>query len=162
MRALLVSGYELGHQPLHLASPAAALLAAGHDVRCLDLSVEPWRSDLVDWADAVAFSVPMHTAMRLAAAAARQVRERRPELPVCVYGLYAPVARDAEIAAVADRAIAGEYEPALVDWFDGLAGSRRAPRGEAGQRHAADPLSPSLHLGRTDFAIPARHLLPPL
>ena len=42
MRVLLVSTYELGHQPLHVASPAAALHRAGHEVRCLDLSVERW------------------------------------------------------------------------------------------------------------------------
>src|SRR5688572_16782919 len=40
MKVLLVSTYELGHQPLHLAAPAAALRAAGHDVRTLDTSVE--------------------------------------------------------------------------------------------------------------------------
>jgi len=40
MRVLLVSTYELGHQPLHVASPAALLRRVGHDVRCLDLSVE--------------------------------------------------------------------------------------------------------------------------
>jgi len=39
MRVLLVSTYELGHQPLHVASPAALLRRVGHDV-CLDLSVE--------------------------------------------------------------------------------------------------------------------------
>ncbi len=66
MRVLLVSTYELGHQPLHLAAPAAALRAAGHEVRTLDTSVEPWTREPVDWAEAVAFSVPMHTAMRLA------------------------------------------------------------------------------------------------
>ena len=44
MTILLVSTYELGHQPLHLASPAAALESAGHRVRMVDLSVE----DLTD------------------------------------------------------------------------------------------------------------------
>src|SRR5207302_1855668 len=77
MRVLLVSTYELGHQPLHVASPAGRLRSAGHDVRCLDLSVEPWEPDLVDWADAVGFSVPMHTAMRLAMRAASAVRRQR-------------------------------------------------------------------------------------
>src|SRR3954464_4692293 len=76
-RVLLVSTYELGHQPLHVASPAAALRAAGHDVRCLDLSVERWRE--LDWAEAVAFSVPMHTAMRLAMRAAEAMKCERPE-----------------------------------------------------------------------------------
>nr|MDQ3306055.1 radical SAM protein [Actinomycetota bacterium] len=89
MRVLLVSTYELGHQPVHLASPAAALLRGGHEVVALDLSVQPWDTDLVGWAEAVAFSVPMHTAMRLALAAATALRRQRPGLPVCFYGLYA-------------------------------------------------------------------------
>src|SRR5919206_504615 len=110
MRVLLVSTYELGHQPLHVASPAAALRAAGHEVRCLDLAVERWRSRDVDWADRVAFSVPMHTAMRLAVRAAQQVRAARPDLPICLYGLYAPVSRDRTLGRVADHLIAGEYE----------------------------------------------------
>src|SRR4051812_49809005 len=70
MRVLLVSTYELGHQPLHVASPAAALHRARHEVRCLDLSVERWETRALEWAQAVGFSVPMHTAMRLAMRAA--------------------------------------------------------------------------------------------
>ena len=152
VRALLVSTYELGHQPLHVASPAAALLAAGHDVRCHDLSVEPWDPSLLDDVDALALSVPMHTAMRLAVAVATDARERRPDLPVCFYGLYAPVGRDATAGRLADRVIAGEYEPALVAWVDGLA---------RGAGPAADG-AVSVHLGRGAFTLPARHLLPPL
>jgi radical SAM superfamily enzyme YgiQ (UPF0313 family) len=152
VRALLVSGYELGHQPLHLASPAAALLAAGHEVRCLDLSLDPYEPELVDWAEAVAFSVPMHTAMRLAVRAAGAVRRRRPSLPICLYGLYAPVSRDLTAGALADRIIAGEYEPALVAWVDGL-----------GEGRGGDGASIfDLRLERTSFRVPARHLLPPL
>src|SRR3954464_14463592 len=142
MRVLLVSTYELGHQPLHVASPAAALRAAGHDVRCVDLAVERWRD--VDWAERIAFSVPMHTAMRLAVLAAEQVREVRPELPICFYGLYAPVSRDRTLGRVADRLIAGEYEPALVRWVEGA------------------PEEPLVQLGRGDFELPARDLLPPI
>src|SRR3954466_14029238 len=142
MRVLLVSTYELGHQPLHVASPAAALLRAGHEVRCLDLSVERFERDAIEWPDAIAFSVPMHTAMRLAMRAARSVREARPELPVCFYGLYAPVSRDLTLGRLADRVIAGEYEPQLVAW----AGGARDGRG-------GDP-------GATRFPLPARDLLP--
>src|SRR4051812_49846170 len=90
MRVLLVSTYELGHQPLHVASPAAALRAAGHEVRCLDMAVERWRPDDVAWAERLAFSVPMHTAMRLAVRAAEAVRRARPPLPVCFFGPFAP------------------------------------------------------------------------
>ena len=153
MRVLLVSTYELGHQPLHVASPAAALRAAGHEVRCVDLAVERWDPALLDWAGAVALSVPMHTAMRLALRAARSFRERRPELPLCLYGLYAPVSRDLTLAGVADRLIAGEYEPALVAWAGALAAGGPASSG-AGE--------PVVALGRGSFTPPARELLPPL
>src|SRR3954453_4729859 len=144
MRILLVSTYELGHQPLHVASPAAALRAAGHDVRCVDLSVERWDRAALDQADAVAFSVPMHTAMRLAMRAAQQVRDARPETPICFYGLYAPVSRDLTLGRLADRLIAGEYEPALVEWASTLDGGE------------------TLDLGRHAFEVPARDMLPPL
>ena len=63
-----------------MATPAAALLAAGHDVRCVDVAVDPLDRPPVDWADRVAFSVPMHTAMRLALRVAETIRARRPEL----------------------------------------------------------------------------------
>src|SRR5215213_621602 len=148
MRVLLVSTYELGHQPLHVASPAAALRAAGHEVRCLDLAVERWRPQDVEWAERVAFSVPMHTAMRLAVKAAEAVRRARPELPICLYGLYAPVSRDRTLGRVADRLIAGEYEPALVRWA-------------SGHRDGGAP-EPLIQLGRDAFQVPARDLLPPL
>ncbi|MGH9183957.1 MAG: CUAEP/CCAEP-tail radical SAM (seleno)protein [Acidimicrobiales bacterium] len=154
MRVLLVSTYELGHQPLHVASPAAALRARGHDVACLDLAVQPWDPELVSGAGAVAFSVPMHTAMRLALRAAAAVRRDRPGLPICLYGLYAPVSRDLTVGALADRVIAGEYEPALVEWVDGLA---TEPAGAT-----AAPDAQVVHLGRNHFEVPARDLLPPL
>ena len=94
MRVLLISTYELGHQPLHVASPAAALRRAGHEVRCLDLSVQPWDHSALEWTQAVGFSVPMHTAMRLALSAGRRARREHPELPLCFYGLYATVSRE--------------------------------------------------------------------
>src|SRR5436190_13047536 len=145
MRLLLVSTYELGHQPLHVASPAAALRKAGHEVRCLDLSVERWAREPVGWAEAIASSGPMHTAMRLAMRAAQAVREARAELPICCYGLYAPVSRDLTLGRLADRLIAGEYEPALVAWA--------ASRDGGGE---------TIDLGRHGFEVPARELLPPL
>src|SRR5215203_4603957 len=153
MRVLLVSTYELGHQPLHVASPAAALHRAGHEVRCVDLSVERWDTGTLEWAQAVGFSVPMHTAMRLAMRAAAGVRRARPELPVCFYGLYAPVSRDLTVGALADRAIAGEYEPALTAWVGALA---------AGGPPDARADEPLVQLGRDEFEPPARDLLPPL
>src|SRR4051812_6864553 len=146
MRLLLVSTYELGHQPLHLAAPAAALRAAGHEVRTLDTSVEPWTREPVDWADAVAFSVPMHTAMRLALRAAAAVRAARPDVSICLYGLYASVSRDLTLgpSGVADHVIAGEYEEGLVAWAAGLAGTGRAVIDLGRRRPAAVPMREGL------------------
>ena len=153
MRILLISTYELGHQPLHVASPAAALRRAGHEVRCLDLSVQPWDPSALEWTQAVGFSVPMHTAMRLALSAGRRVRRGHPELPICFYGLYATVSHELTERELAARAIAGEYEPALMAWADELAGRRsRAPADER----------PIIHLARGSFELPARDLLPGL
>lgn len=124
MRVLLVSTYELGHQPLHLASAAASLKEAGHDVRTVDISVEPWDPAAVDWAHAVAFSVPMHTAMRLAMKGAEAVKARRADVPVCFFGLYANVSRDLQLA---DYIVAGEYESSLAEWADSIAEDRPPP-----------------------------------
>jgi radical SAM superfamily enzyme YgiQ (UPF0313 family) len=144
MRILLVSTYELGHQPLQVASPAAALLVAGHDVRALDLAVEPYDPERVAWAEAVAISVPMHTAMRLGVGLARRVRAERPGLGIAMYGLYAAMGSDPIVGEVVDLLVVGEYERELVAWADGGGGGVR------------------LDLSRQTFALPARHLLPPL
>src|SRR5437764_2086808 len=142
MRVLLISTYELGHQPLHVASPAAALRRSGHEVRCLDLSVQPWDPGALEWAQAVGFSVPMHTAMRLALSAGRRVRREHPGLPTCFYGLHATVSTELIERELAARAIAGEYEPALTAWVDELA-ARGAPAPAAGR--------PTIHLPRGPF-----------
>jgi radical SAM superfamily enzyme YgiQ (UPF0313 family) len=155
-RVLLISTYELGHQPLHVASPAAALTRRGHDVRCLDLGVDDWDGALASWADAVAVSVPMHTAMRLGLRAATAVRDTRPDTPICLYGLYAPVSRDTTVGRVADRVIAGEYEPALVAWVDEVTGAAHPAPDDDGATTQV------VHLGRGGFQLPARHLLPSL
>jgi len=151
VRVLLISTYELGHQPLHVASPAAALCRAGHEVRCLDLSVQPWDDDALEWAQAVGFSVPMHTAMRLALSAGRRVRREHPGLPICFYGLYATVSRELITTELGAHPIAGEYEPALTAWVNRL----MAPG-------APSPADPIVHLQRGTFELPARELLPGL
>ena len=91
-----MSTYELGHQPLSLASAAASLVAAGHQVRCADVAVGTLSAEDVDWAEGAALSVPMHTAMRLALRVAGALRARRPALPLCFFGLYVGMAGDVE------------------------------------------------------------------
>jgi hypothetical protein len=89
VRILLVATYELGQQPGSLGTAAAHLRAAGHHVRAVDVSVGDWDATLATWADEVAFSVPMHTATRLARDLARTV-----DRPVRCFGLYADQCTD--------------------------------------------------------------------
>ncbi len=112
---LVVSSYELGHQPYHVASAAGALRAAGHVVRTADLALEPLDDADIAWADGFAFAVPMHTAMQVALVSSRSVRAARPAAPMCFFGLYAGTA-DLPVGATA---LAGEYEPDLVRWAGG-------------------------------------------
>ncbi len=90
-RALLVSTYDLGHQPFGLASPAAWLRREGVDVQCADLSKEKLADASAAEADLIAFHLPMHTATRLAAPVIQRVRALNPAARLCAYGLYAPL-----------------------------------------------------------------------
>lgn len=145
MRVLLLSTYELGRQPVHVASPAAALEARGIDVRVRDLAVEVWDLSDLHGVDAVAISTPMHTAMRLALDVARDIKAHRPDMPVAAYGLYAGMAAVGPSNPF-DRAIVGEYEHALVEWLTG--------------RTSEQPIT--IHLDRGGFRRPERAELPPL
>ena len=163
MKILLVSTYELGHQPLGLARPATDLLAAGHDVTCLDLSVEPFDVDRIVWADLLAFSVPMHTATCLAVRAAERARSLNPRAHLAFYGLYASLNADLLLAGPADSVVGGEFEQPLVRLTDRLANDRTATDGLL----ALDGIISNGHDGgvsfvRQRYALPARGLLPPL
>lgn len=164
MRVLLISCYELGHQPFSLASPAAHLRAAGLSVECLDLAVEPLDAERVSAADVIAISVPMHTATRLGVRAARAIREIDEEAHICFYGLYAPLNADYLLRTCADSVIGGEFEGPLVEWLKrleetGASGAERrgVPPGVRTVGSRSEP-----YLGRQRFRVPARDLLPPL
>jgi radical SAM superfamily enzyme YgiQ (UPF0313 family) len=143
VKALLLSTYELGHQPLHLASPLAFLAAAGVDARGIDLAVEPLDEAAVRDAAFVGIAVPMHTALRLGAEVGARVKLLHPHVHLCYYGLYAPLNREYLVAHGADSIVGGEYEAALVELIRG--GS-----------------APDVSLERLKFAAPARATLPPL
>ncbi len=86
---LLVACYELGHQPLAVAWPAAFLEREGYAPAVMDVSVEPFDPERVRRAKVVAISVPMHTALRLGVTVARRVRDVSPTCHIVFYGLYA-------------------------------------------------------------------------
>jgi Radical SAM superfamily len=117
VRILLVATYELGQQPSTLGAVAAHLRAQGHEVRALDVSVDPWDPALAEWADEVAFSVPMHTATRLARDLARDLSQDITR-PLRAFGLYAAQCHDFATpvdwdAAGMDRLPARELLPPL-------------------------------------------------
>ncbi|HLH25510.1 MAG TPA: CUAEP/CCAEP-tail radical SAM protein [Chloroflexota bacterium] len=166
MNVLLLSTYELGHQPLAVARPAAHLLAAGHRVRCQDLAVERLDEARVREATLIGISVPMHTATRLGVRLAERVRALNPDAHVCFYGLYAALHADVLLGPLADSVVGGEFEAPLVALAAGLDAAGRAPR--AALRDAAPPegvltaRGGRVYLGRQAFLVPRRDLLPPL
>src|SRR4029453_15505882 len=91
MQVLLISTYDLGRQPFGLASPAAFLRRAGHDVVCADLTRTQLPESAVQSAALVAFYLPMHTATRIALPVIDRVRALHPAAHLCAYGLYAPL-----------------------------------------------------------------------
>jgi radical SAM superfamily enzyme YgiQ (UPF0313 family) len=172
---LLVACYELGHQPLAVAWPAAFLERAGYAPAVLDLSVEPFDAEKVAGARFVAISVPMHTALRLGVIAAQRIRRLNPAAHVCVYGLYAALNADELLATCADTVLAGEIEEQLIELVRRVesAGERAEP-GEARRANAllSERASPGLprspagasriELAKLSFPVPARHALPAL
>ena len=155
---LLVSCYELGHQPLALASPLAFLARAGHAAEALDISVEPFDSTRIARARFVAISVPMHTALRLGVRVAEQIRRVNPACHICFYGLYASLNAGYLLEHCGDAVIGGEYESALVALVEAVdAGDSGPVDGVQRRGQAARPI-----LRKLSFAPPSRGGLPAL
>ncbi|HUG14696.1 MAG TPA: hypothetical protein VMM78_06715 [Thermomicrobiales bacterium] len=112
---LLVSCYELGHQPLNLAMPMAYLRRAGYDPRAVDTAVESLEDGQIAASRFVAISAPMHTALRLGTELAGSVRALNPGATICYFGLYAWMNADYLLRELGDYAIGGEAERALLD-----------------------------------------------
>src|SRR5712664_3427846 len=91
---LLVACYELGHQPLTVAWPAAFLERAGYSPAVVDVSIETLDAERVARSKVVAFSSPTHTALRLGVVVAARVRESNPDCHIVFYGLDAALNAD--------------------------------------------------------------------
>ncbi len=155
---LLVACYELGHQPLAVAWPAAFLERQGYRPATMDVSVEPFDAEKVARARVVAISVPMHTALRLGVALGERVRAVNPGCHLSFYGLYASLNADHLFAHGADSVIGGESEVPLVALVETLEAGRTAPVPFVHRR--GQPAAP--HLARLDFPVPSRAALPSL
>jgi radical SAM superfamily enzyme YgiQ (UPF0313 family) len=155
---LLVACYELGHQPLAVAWPAAFLERLGYAPAVMDVSVEPFDPDKVAPARVVAVSVPMHTALRLGVAIAARVRAVNPSCHVCFYGLYASLNADYLLGHGVDSVIGGESEGPLVELVRALEAGDTGPI--PGVRRTGGPARPNL--AKLPFPVPSRAQLPAL
>ena len=155
---LLISSYELGHAPLGIASPAGFLAQAGYRPALLDLAVDKLGAEAVGRAAVVGFSVPMHTALKLAMAAARKVRTLNPACHLVFFGLYASLNEKLLLRSYADSVIGGEFEPPLLKLVRSLERAESAPpEGVSSRDNFAAP-----RLARTVFPGPSRWGLPSL
>jgi len=157
---LLLSCYELGHQPLGLAFPQGFLHAAGFRTTGVDLSVDSLVADQIQNADFVGISVPMHTAMRIGMKAADRIHQENPRAKICFYGLYAGLNGEHLFEHHhADFVIGGEIEEPLVDLVRALnSGSSGEGISGAWTRTTVSPP----YLQRVLFAPPQRSGLPEL
>src|SRR5215475_1741169 len=155
---LFISCYELGHQPLAVASPMGFLRRAGFAPDVLDVAVERLDESKVARAGLVAISVPMHTALRLGVRVAERVRQVNPAARICFYGLYAALNANYLLGHAADYCIGGECEEPLVALAEALEAGSGGPVAGVIQRGVA----PTPHLARLRFPLPVRTALPPL
>jgi hypothetical protein len=156
---LLISCYDLGRQPLAIASPLALLEAAGFRPAVLDLATEQIRPEVIRRARFIGIAVPMHTALRLGIRAAARIRALNPDCHLCFYGIYASLNAAGLLAdSGADSIIGGEFEEPLLRLVENL--DRGASGTPAGVRTAARPEEPWLR--RIRFAVPSRDSLPAL
>ena len=162
MNVVLISTYELGHQPFGLASPAAWLRQRGAHVTCLDLSREGLREDVIRDADFIAFYVPMHTATRLAARLIEPVRQLNARAHLCVYGLYASV-NEAYLRGLGVQTIlGGEFEEGLAQAVTQLHSRSSSGNASSAARQSQWRAGSTISLDRLNFIVPDRAGLPPL
>lgn len=155
---LLISCYELGHQPLHLASLFSLLSQAGYHPIPIDTAVEPLSDEVIQCARFVAISVPMHTALRLGEQVAKRVRTINPGAFICLYGLYALLNADYLLQETIDAAIGGEYEEPLLKLIIALdQHTSTAIPGVKTRQQASGPW-----LQRAPVVLPQRQSLPAL
>src|SRR6187401_460590 len=145
VRALLISTYDLGRQPLGLASPAAWLRNEGVEVTCVDTSRDTLTDDQIGEAGLIAFYLPMHTATRLAAPLIARAGRVNASARLAAYGLYAPL----NASWLGEQGVTVLGPDAEVDL---LRLSSREPKGE----------SPEPKAESRRFLQPDRAGLPPL
>ena len=133
---LLISCYELGHQPIGLAQTVGFLEQKGYAPSTLDLAVEGVDEPRIEQASMVGISVPMHTALSLGCQVAERIRRTNPIAHICFYGLYASLNAKFLLEHLADSVIGGEYETPLVNLVEELAKHQASGTSRSGTSQA--------------------------
>jgi radical SAM superfamily enzyme YgiQ (UPF0313 family) len=187
MNVVLISTYELGHQPFGLTSAAAWLKREGAEVTCQDAAVQHLDKESLAQADLIGYYVPMHTATRIAAQFIPTIKVHNPRAHVVCFGLYAPMNEPYLRKLGVDTILGGEFEEGLVALYRRLSVVARSTLCEAASvrrevegRNEAISLSekeiashtalamtpgqlePIISLARQEFILPDRHTLPHL
>jgi radical SAM superfamily enzyme YgiQ (UPF0313 family) len=145
---LLLSCYELGHQPHSIALALGLLQQAQLPATVQDLSVETLNPSLLAAAQLIAISTPMHTALRLAVSLLPTIKQHAPNTKLIFWGHYAQLNEAYLLSQGVDLILSGEAEAQLVSFA--LAEESMTPR-------------PSLPvLQKLSFVTPQRDQLPAL
>ena len=150
MKTVLISTYDLGHQPFALASAAPRLQREGALVSCNDIAVEALDREAIAAAGLIAIHLPMHTATRLAMAVLPEIKALNGSAHICFFGLYAPLNADYLFEQGAGSIIGGEFEGAMARLYSDL-------RAGVEWKHA-----PLISMDKQVFDVPLRVGLPPL
>jgi radical SAM superfamily enzyme YgiQ (UPF0313 family) len=176
MNVVLISTYELGHQPFGLTSAAAWLKREGADVVLQDAAVQHLDKEALAQADLIGYYVPMHTATRIAAQFIPTIKAHNPRAHVVCFGLYAPVNETYLRKLGVDTILGGEFEEGLAALYRRIEPSVRGAlpgdeaispsKQEIASRTALaltpDQVEPIISLARQEFILPDRRTLPHL
>jgi radical SAM superfamily enzyme YgiQ (UPF0313 family) len=177
MNVVLISTYELGHQPFGLTSAAAWLKREGAKVVCQDAAVQHLDQESLAEADLIGYYVPMHTATRIAAQFIPTIKALNPHAHVVCFGLYAPMNEVYLRQLGVDTILGGEFEEGLAALYRRLsviasAAEQReaislsekeiASSQEALLAMTSGQPEPIISLARQEFILPDRHTLPHL
>jgi radical SAM superfamily enzyme YgiQ (UPF0313 family) len=178
MKVVLISTYELGHQPFGLTSAAAWLKREGADVVLQDAAVQHLDKEALAAADLIGYYVPMHTATRIAAQFIPTIKAHNPRAHVVCFGLYAPMNEVYLQKLGVDTILGGEFEAGLAAVYRRLSVIASAAKQReaislsekeiASSQKVLPALTqggqpePIISLARQEFILPDRHTLPHL
>ena len=161
-KVLLISCYELGHQPFSLASPLKFMSDEGILVDSVDLAVEDINNyyDQIQSSLLIFVSVRMHNALRQGVRLSQKIRTINDRVHLCFYGDYAGLNAEYLLSdSHADSIISGEFEISMVELARLILNEaydyKSPPEGVSTSCVKSEPV-----LQRMPFLVPERQGLP--